>query len=223
MKEDYRSRAWVLERSLQICAVLQLSAEVFLPNTAARLSEQLQYQPDVATRRAFWKHGIQWPLLAPGHVLGQAGLLFRQVEDQTVEQQIQKLQSMIATHTPEPEPEAAPAFPPALKDTIQYDDFAKLDIRVVKVLAAEAVPKADKLLKLTLDTGMGERTVLSGIAQHFKPEEVAGKTVLWLGNLAPRKMRGIESEGMILMAEDAQGRLHFVQPAGDAEPGSTVS
>jgi methionyl-tRNA synthetase len=223
MKDDYRTRAWVLDRGLQICACLQLAAEVFLPATASRLSDQLNYKPDAATRKQYWKNGLEWPLLPAGHELGEAGLLFRQVEDEVVEQQVKKLQSMISTHTAETPEETAAAFPPALKDTIQYDDFAKLDIRVVKVLTAEAVPKADKLLKLTLDTGMGERTVLSGIAQHFKPEEVAGKTVLWLGNLAPRKMRGIESEGMILMAEDAQGRLHFVQPAGDAEPGSTVS
>jgi len=223
MKDDYRTRAWVLDRGLQICACLQLAAEVFLPATAARLSDQLNYKPDAAIRKQYWKNGLEWPLLPAGHELGEAGLLFRQVEDETVEQQVKKLQSMISTHSAETPEETAAAFPPALKDTIQYDDFARLDIRVVKVLTAEAVPKADKLLKLTLDPGMGERTVLSGIAQHFKPEEVAGKTVLWLGNLAPRKMRGIESEGMILMAEDAQGRLHFVQPAGDAEPGSTVS
>ena len=110
-----------------------------------------------------------------------------------------------------------------LKAQVTIDDFSKLDIRVGKVLAAEKMEKSDKLLKLTVDTGVDQRTVLSGIAKHYSPEEMVGKQVTLIANLAPRKMMGIESQGMILMAEDANGKLRLLQPNEVVNPGSTVS
>jgi methionyl-tRNA synthetase len=121
-------------------------------------------------------------------------------------------------------PLAAPAVSYAEpKPEIVYDDFAKLDLRVGTIVSAEKVEKADKLLKLEVDLGFEKRTVVSGIAQHYKPEEIIGKQVVVVINLAPRKMRGIESKGMILMAEDSDGKLHFVLPENIVEPGSGVS
>ena len=107
--------------------------------------------------------------------------------------------------------------------TINYDDFAKLDLRVGTIVAAEKVPKADKLLKLQVDLGFETRTIVSGIAEHFQPENITGKQVVVVANLAPRKMRGIESNGMILMAEDKAGKLHFVNPIDAIDNGSSVS
>jgi methionyl-tRNA synthetase len=112
---------------------------------------------------------------------------------------------------------------PVAKAEIVYDDFAKLDLRVGTILSAEKVEKADKLLKLNIDLGSEQRTIVSGIAQHFKPEEILGRQVVVVANLAPRKMRGIESNGMILMAEDPAGRLHFVHPSDQIQAGSGVS
>jgi len=109
-----------------------------------------------------------------------------------------------------------------MKDGITFDDFSKMDIRIGTILSAERVPKADKLLKLLVDTGIDQRTVVSGIAQHFEPEAIVGKQVSILVNLAPRMLRGIESQGMILMAEDTEGKLHFVNPPHAVENGSTV-
>lgn len=112
---------------------------------------------------------------------------------------------------------------PAAKAEIQFDDFSKIDLRVGTIITAEKVEKADKLLKLEVDLGNEKRTVVSGIAEHFKPEEITGRQVVLVANLAPRKMRGIESQGMILMAEDKAGKLHFVNPDGMIDAGSNVS
>ena len=113
--------------------------------------------------------------------------------------------------------------PEVQKPEINFDDFSKMDIRIGKILAAEKVEKSNKLLKLRVDTGLDQRTVMSGIAQHFDPAELVGKKVTLLANLAPRKIMGVESQGMILMAEDQHGKLHLLAPSGDANPGSTVS
>jgi methionyl-tRNA synthetase len=112
---------------------------------------------------------------------------------------------------------------PAFKDTIVYDDFAKLDLRVGRILTAEKMPKSDKLLRFTVDLGSEQRTILSGVAKHFSPENLVGQQVTVVANLAPRKMRGVESHGMILMAEDPAGKLHFIHPQTPIVPGSTVS
>ncbi|MBM3937095.1 MAG: methionine--tRNA ligase subunit beta, partial [Sphingomonadales bacterium] len=180
--------------------------------------------------------------LGAGHAFGSAGLLFQKIEDEVIEAQIAKLQATAAASaaanltsgaglsgTVASAPGTGPAGGGAVeaeveaKSEVTYDDFAKLDLRVAEVIACEKVEKADKLLKLTLQVGSEERTVVSGIALHFQPEEVVGKQVLLLANLAPRKMRGIESQGMILMAEDADGKLVFMSPSSNVAPGSGVS
>lgn len=193
-----------------------------------------------------------WMELGAGHTFGLAGLLFQKIEDEVIEAQIEKLQATAAASAAASAAAtaganltsgaglsgtvaSAPGTGPAgggvveaeaeveAKAEVTYDDFAKLDLRVAQVIACEKVEKADKLLKLTLQVGSEERTVVSGIALHFQPEEVVGKQVLLLANLAPRKMRGIESQGMILMAEDADGKLVFMSPSSNMAPGSGVS
>jgi methionyl-tRNA synthetase len=159
--------------------------------------------------------------LAAGHTFGAAGLLFQKIEDDVIEAQIAKLQATAAASAAAAN--GTEALVSEVKAEVTYDDFAKLDLRVATVTACEKVEKADKLLKLTLQVGTEERTVVSGIALHFQPEEVVGKQVLLLANLAPRKMRGIESQGMILMAEDADGKLVFMSPSSSVAPGSGVS
>ncbi|HTR27992.1 MAG TPA: methionine--tRNA ligase subunit beta, partial [Puia sp.] len=164
-------------------------------------------------------------------------LLFRQIEDGEVNAQLEKLRTASARRAVEnaagaagsaaggadgPGAAGGKAISP-VKPEILFDDFAKLDLRVGTILAAEKVEKADKLLKLSVDLGNEQRTIVSGIAQHFKPDEIKGRQVVVVVNLAPRKMRGIESNGMILMAEDPGGRLHFVQPGEKIPSGSGVS
>ncbi len=134
-------------------------------------------------------------------------LLFEKIEDDVIARQLQKL------HDKKKSMEPATVEVKPLKPEITFDDFSKLDIRIGKVLAAEKMEKSNKLLKLTIDTGVDKRTVLSGIAQHFSPEEMVGKQVTLIANLAPRKMMGIESQGMVLMAEDGDGKLKLLQPS----------
>lgn len=181
-----------------------------------------------------------WFELAAGHQLGSPGLLFQKIEDDVIEVQISKLQAAGAANAAAVIAESASKSNNSgtendknmsgaieavaeTKPEVTYDDFAKLDLRVATVVACEKVEKADKLLKLTLEVGAETRTVVSGIALHFQPEEVVGKQVLLLANLAPRKMRGIESQGMILMAEDADGKLVFMSPSNAVASGSGVS
>jgi methionyl-tRNA synthetase len=161
--------------------------------------------------------------MSTGHSLGTVGLLFDKIEDEAVQQQIDKLMvSKKANEEATATSEETTALKP-LKETTTYDDFAKMDLRVGTIIAAEKVEKADKLLKLTIDTGIDQRTVVSGIAMHFKPEDIVGQQVTLLANLAPRKLRGIESNGMILMAEDENGKLIFVQPSTNTTNGSTIA
>jgi len=135
-----------------------------------------------------------------------------------INQQIEKLTPKTSIETDVPQKNSQP-----LKPMIQYDDFVKLDIRVATITAAEKVKKADRLLHITLDVGTEKREVVSGIAEHFAPEDIIGKQVTYLANLAPRKLKGIESNGMILMAEDETGKLQFVAPSEHIEPGSVIS
>ena len=144
-------------------------------------------------------------------------LLFEKIEDDVIARQLQKL------HDKKKSMEPATVEVKPLKPEITFDDFSKLDIRIGKVLAAEKMEKSNKLLKLTIDTGVDKRTVLSGIAQHFSPEEMVGKQVTLIANLAPRKMMGIESQGMVLMAEDGDGKLKLLQPSEIMSPGAVVS
>jgi methionyl-tRNA synthetase len=200
---------------LQVTANLAILIHPFLPFTAKRMLHLMK----VVEKMLEWENAGKMKLLSVGYSLRAPELLFRPIEDAEVKAQVDKLQAAAEART-----EVAVAAEVApLKAGIVYDDFAKLDLRVGTILAAEKVEKADKLLKLSVDLGSEQRVIVSGIAQHFKPEEIVGRQVVVVANLAPRKMRGIESNGMILMAEDPAGRLHFVQPGEKIAAGSEVS
>ncbi len=190
----------ILNIAAQIAGALAIVSEPVLPFTARKIRTQLSL-PDQK-----WTDAGKPDLVAPGTVLAESPLLFEKIEDSVIAAQIEKLhkareQNMLESKSV-----------PEVKPDIQYDDFAKMDIRIATILEAEAVPKSKKLLKLKVDIGLETRTVLSGISEHFKPEEIVGKKVLYLANLAPRKMMGMESQGMILMAEDRNGSLTFLSP-----------
>ena len=171
-----------------------------------------------------WENAGKIKLLSVGYSLRAPELLFRKIEDAEIVAQVEKLKSGLVKPITEQVDTAAKAEEKIeLKPTIQYDDFAKMDFRVGTILQAEKVEKADKLLKLEIDLGFEKRTIVSGIALHFNPEEIVGKQVVVVANLAPRKMRGIESNGMILMAEDKSGKLHFIKPESVIDTGSGVS
>ncbi|NSL88604.1 methionine--tRNA ligase [Chitinophaga sp. Mgbs1] len=205
---------------LQLTANLSILVNPFLPFTARKICHMLK----VVDRMLDWENAGSDKLLSVGYSLRAPELLFKKVEDEQVTAQIEKLHAGLkksaAENAPAPAEAATPAAPP--KPEIQYDDFAKLDLRVGTIIQAEKVEKADKLLKLQVDIGTEKRTVVSGIAMHFTPEEIVGKQVTLVANLAPRKMRGIESQGMILMAEH-NGKLIFVNPAEATPPGSAIS
>jgi len=243
VKTDADATAQVLSEAVQVLFNMAMLMEPFMPEASSRLLGQLQSNPDAAQRKAFWMAGEGsegvWFELAVGHKLGEGGLLFQKIEDDVIEAQIAKLQAAGAANAAvlaeaasksnelgngnDKSVNASEAAEAETKPEVTYDDFAKLDLRVATVVACEKVEKADKLLKLTLEVGAETRTVVSGIALHFSPEEVVGKQVLLLANLAPRKMRGIESQGMILMAEDADGKLVFMSPSNAVASGSGVS
>ena len=203
----------VLSVALEVCTAIAYLCEPFLPFTAAKLRGMLNI-PFLDWNTAFAK-----TCLPAGHQLGQSSLLFEKIEDETIQQQINRLE---ATKTIQQQEKAETGLKP-MREPTTFEDFSKMDLRVATIVAAEKVEKADKLLKLTLDTGIDTRTVVSGIALHFNPEEIIGRQVTLLANLAPRKIRGIESNGMILMAEDKDGKLVFIQPAAPVTPGSTIS
>lgn len=243
VKTDADATAQVLSEAVQVLFNMAMLMEPFMPEASSRLLVQLQANPDAAQRKAFWMAGEGsegvWFELAVGHKLGEGGLLFQKIEDDVIEAQIAKLQAAGAANAAvlaeaasksnelgngnDKTVNASEAVEAETKPEVTYDDFAKLDLRVATVVACEKVEKADKLLKLTLEVGAETHTVVSGIALHFSPEEVVGKQVLLLANLAPRKMRGIESQGMILMAEDADGKLVFMSPSNAVASGSGVS
>lgn len=244
IKTDADGTAQVLSEAVQVLYNLAMLMEPFMPDASGRLLAQLQVNPELETRKDFWMAGDGvdgvWFELSAGHQLGSPGLLFQKIEDDVIEVQISKLQAAGAANAAavleesasksnnsgienDKNMNAAMETVAEIKPEVTYDDFAKLDLRVANVVACEKVEKADKLLKLTLEVGEETRTVVSGIALHFQPEEVVGKQVLLLANLAPRKMRGIESQGMILMAEDADGKLVFMSPSNAVASGSDVS
>ncbi|MFZ9503230.1 MAG: methionine--tRNA ligase [Cyclobacteriaceae bacterium] len=210
VKSDMGRVATILNCALQISASLSIVTEPFLPKTASRLRQMLNIPKNS------WDAASQ-PLLSSGHNLGPSALLFQKIEDDVIEAQRQKLINRAAAMTPT-NIQLSPA-----KDQIQFEDFSKMDIRIATILAAEKVEKSKKLLKLQVDTGLDRRTVMSGIAEHFQPEELIGKQVTLLANLAPRKIMGVESQGMILMAEDNEGKLRLLQPYAAVNPGSSVS
>ncbi|MBL0064445.1 MAG: methionine--tRNA ligase [Bacteroidetes bacterium] len=200
----------VLYISLEITAYLAQLMEPFLPFTSAKLLAMLNL------KKQAWKDFLGKQLLSAGHQLNEPALLFEKIEDPAMEQQLQKLANSKAENL-----KANPVVNPA-KASTSFDDFQKMDIRVGTILSAERVPKTDKLLKLTIDTGIDQRTVVSGIANYYAPENIIGQQVTILVNLEPRKIKGIESQGMILMAENSQGELAFVAPVKGMENGGSV-
>ncbi|MDR1601234.1 MAG: methionine--tRNA ligase [Tannerella sp.] len=207
---DMARVATILHVALQITANLSIVFEPFLPFSTEKLNRMLNVKP------LGWHRLGTAGLLEAGHALGTAELLFEKIENDAVEKQIQKL-----LDTKKNNREAEYKAPP-VREIIPFDDFAKLDIRAGTVLECTKVPKADKLLQLKIDDGLGGRTIVSGIAAHYAPEELTGKQVCFIANLAPRKLKGILSEGMILSAEDADGRLVVITTGKDVKPGSEV-
>ena len=212
-----------LHLCLQLTANLTILINPFLPFTAQKLLHMMK----VVDRILDWENAGKIDLLKVGYSLRAPEILFRKIDDKEIEMQIEKLQKGLvkseSTNTKPEEKKELTANSEQLKAQIQYDDFAKLDLRAGKILSASKVEKADKLLKLEIDLGFETRTIVSGIALHFKPEDIVGKQVVVVANLAPRKMRGIESNGMILMAEDKTGKLIFVNPDEETDAGSGVS
>ena len=206
---------------LQLCANLAVLINPFLPFTARKMCSMMK----VVEKMLEWENAGKPKLLSVGYSLRAPELLFRKIDDAEVAAQIEKLQQK-ADRIKKPEAPETPAVAndlPERKPEIVFDDFSKIDLRVGTIVEAAKVEKADKLLQLQVDIGYETRTIVSGIALHFQPEEIVGKQVVVVANLAPRKMRGIQSNGMILMAEDAQGKLHFVQPASVINSGAGVS
>jgi methionyl-tRNA synthetase len=209
-----------LHLCLQLTANLAIYINPFLPSTAKKIQQMLK----VVDKILDWENAGKLKLLSVGYSLRPPELLFRKIEDEEIEKQILKLRggkNNMSTTEPEKTNITENTFTP-VKPEIVYDDFAKLDLRSGKIVAAEKVEKADKLLKLEVDLGFETRTVVSGIAQHFKPEEIIGRQVVVVVNLAPRKMKGITSNGMILMADNG-GKLVFVAPDEQVPPGAGVS
>ena len=222
---------------LQLTANLAILSNPFLPFTAKKICYLLK----VVDKILYWENAGSMKLLSVGYSLRAPELLFRKIEDEEITQQIEKLKAAavnketISTTSNTNNTQSAATADTAtaitgesadkspVKPEIVFDDFAKIDLKVGTIVAAEKVEKADKLLKLQVDLGFETRTIVSGIAMHFAPADIVGKQVTVVCNLAPRKMRGIESNGMILMAEDANGKLHFVNPEENINPGSGVS
>jgi len=209
-KDQPERVATILNVSLQITANLSILLQPFLPFSAEKLRKMINLD------HSEWSLAGGSELLAGGHQLNQPELLFDKIEDDAINAQLQKLQDTKAAN----EKKNAKVEPQ--KPNISYEEFSKMDIRIGTVLEAERVPKTQKLMKLIIDTGIDKRAVVSGIAEYFTPEEVVNKQVAILVNLEPRKIKGIESHGMILMAEDADHKLRFVQPSDKVENGSTV-
>ncbi|MDR2680752.1 MAG: methionine--tRNA ligase [Tannerella sp.] len=210
VKTDMPRVATILNISLQITANLAIAFEPFLPFSMDRLNKMLHIDP------LGWNRLGETGLLEAGHQLGVTELLFEKIDDDVIERQVRKLLDTKKAN------EAAERQTAPVRETVSFDDFAKLDIRVGTVLECIRVPKADKLLQFRIDDGLGGRTVISGIANYYKPEELVGKQVCFIANLAPRKLKGIVSEGMILSAENADGSLAVIMPEKKVMPGSEV-
>ena len=209
-KTDMNRVGTIMNIALQITANLAIVFEPFLPFSMEKLNKMLNVEP------LGWNRLGATDLLPAGHQLGKAELLFEKIEDSVIEAQIQKL-----LDTKKANEEANYQTKP-IRENITFDDFTKLDIRVGTVLECTKVPKADKLLQFRIDDGLEKRTIVSGIAQHYKPEELVGKQVCFIANLAPRKLKGIVSEGMILSAENWDGSLAVITPEKAVKPGSEV-
>jgi methionyl-tRNA synthetase len=211
-KTDPDRVATILNLSLQICAQLSIVGEPFLPFSSAKIRKTLNLP------QFKWTDASLMNWLKEGDSINPPELMFEKIEDGPIEAQVQKLLSTKEANA------AAQAQTPVKpgREPIQYDDFTKMDIRAGTILEAERVPKTDKLMKLKVDTGLDQRTIVSGIAHFFNSEEIIGKKVCVLVNLAPRKLKGIDSQGMILMAENPDGTLFFVTPAEGTQNGADV-
>ena len=217
-KTDLQRTAAILNTSLQITASLAVAFAPFLPFSVEKLNRILNVTP------FDWDDLGKAELLPVGHQLNPAELLFSKIEDPEIEKQIKRLEEIKAARLAAEAAEAAanaPKVEPA-KAACSFDDFGKMDIRTATVLAAERVPKTDKLLKLTIDTGLDKRTIVSGIAEYYSPEEMVGKQICILANLQPRMIRGIESQGMILMAKQIDGKMRIVTPEERLSNGATI-
>lgn len=207
VKTDEARTKTIMNIALQIAANLSIVSEPFIPFTASKLSNML------GLKDLLWEHAGADDLLTAGHKVEPASLLFSKIEDIEIEAQLQKLEATkLANLQAEPQ-----------KENISFEDFTAVDIRVGTITEAEKVKKTKKLLKLTVDTGIDIRTVVSGIAEHYKPEDIIGEQVSILVNLAPRKIKGIESQGMVLMAEDKDGSLRFVRSENTTSNGSIIA
>ena len=210
VKTDAERVKTILNIALQITANIATAIEPFMPFSAAKILGML------AVDKFGWDTLGSMDLIAAGHTIGTPTLLFEKIEDNVIQRQLDKLEATKAANA------AAEVKAEPQKEACTFDDFQKMDIRVSTILAAEKVAKTKKLLKLTVDTGIDQRTIVSGIAEHFSPEELIGQQVLVLVNLQPRELKGILSQGMILMAEDATGALRLVQPSEAVKAGSIV-
>ncbi len=212
VKTDPERVKTILNIALQITADIAVAIEPFMPFTAAKIWRMLDLKP------VGWERLGAMDLVPAGHRIGQPELLFEKIEDSVIEAQLEKLRKIEAANAAA---EAAEHITPQ-KEEVTFDDFQRMDIRVATVLTAEKVAKAKRLLRLTIDTGVDKREIVSGIAEHFTPEELVGRQVLVLLNLQPRDVKGIRSSGMILMAEDPTGKLVLLQPGDAVAAGSIV-
>jgi len=219
IKTDEERTKTVMYVALQIASALAVLSEPFLPFTSDKLKDMLNVTLSAVEGSVEWNDvSSKSELLKSGHIINKAELLFKKIEDEQIQQQLDKLQASKKMN------EAANKKVTPQKETIQFDDFTKLDMRVGTIIEAEKMPKANKLLVLKVDTGIDIRTIVSGIAESFKPEDIVGKKVTVLVNLAPRALRGVESQGMILMTENAEGKLVFVNPGEEGvENGATIN
>ena len=220
IKTDEARVATILNLSLQITANLAVAFGPFLPHSTDKLLGMLNLDKPVLE----WKNLGRLDLLADGADLNKPELLFEKIEDEPINKQLQRLEDIKKANAEADAKKEAENFKAQpQKATIQYDDFEKLDLRVGTILECNKVPKADKLLQFKIDDGMGGRTIVSGIAQWYKPEELVGTQVIFVANLAPRKLKGIESQGMLLTSQDADGRINLLRPEVKVKSGIKIS
>ena len=212
VKSDPERVKTILNIALQITANITIAIEPFMPFSSEKILKMLNIN------KLGWDKLGSMSLLAEGHAIGTPALLFEKIEDDVIEAQLKKLADIKAANAAA----AAAEHVTEQKEECSFDEFQKMDIRVSTILAAEKIAKTKKLLKLTVDTGIDKRTIVSGIAEHFTPEELVGRQVLVLVNLAPREMKGVTSQGMILMAEDASGKLELIAPEHKTNNGAIV-
>lgn len=210
IKSDPERVKTIINIALQITANLTIILEPFLPFSMNKLRSWINI--DLLT----WSDGGRTDLLIPGHFISKPGLLFEKIEDEQITRQIDKLLA-----TKKVNEETSSKRVPE-KEPVSFDDFSRIDIRTATILEAEKVPKTTKLLKLKIDTGLDIRTIVSGIAEHYEPSDIVGRQISIVANLEPRKIKGIESRGMILMAEDSEGRLVMVSPCETVSNGSMI-